>query len=168
MIGEISLRNKKNIFDIYENLYCYNNLKPSNIIASQVTPCTGTGYLELFVFTDRGTVPIEGAKVTIFAKKDEGNSAPLMTLYTETKPLVIELPVANPLGTLIQGPEYCFSTYNMLIEKDGYYSINVLNIRLFPGIKAQFNYNLNSVMPGVPYKQETIAIPPHPRDIVIL
>lgn len=167
MIGEIRLKKRENLFDIFENLYYYNNIMSAKIIASQVKPCNGTGYLELFVFTDRGATPIEGAKVTLYARKDEGSSAPLMTLYTEDKPIVLELPVAHPEGTLIQGPEYCFTTYNLLIEKEGYYTISVFNIRLFPGIKTQFNYNLNSVLPGVPYKQETIAIPPHPRDLVI-
>lgn len=160
------MRNKKNLFDIYDNLHCYNNLSFNDVVASQVEPCKETGFLELFVFTDRGIVPVEGAKVTIFAKKDEGNSSPLMTFYTGSTPIVIELPMAHPEGTLIEGPEYCFTTYNMLIEKEGYYSINVLNIRLFPGIITQFNYNLNSLQPGIPYRQETIAIPPHPRDTV--
>ena len=79
----------------------------------------------------------------------------------------MELPVAHISGELIQGPEYFFTLYDMMIEKEDYNSINVLNIRIFPGIRTQFNYNLNPVKPEEPYKQETIAIPPHPRDLIL-
>lgn len=133
---------------------------------SEVPVNTDVGYIELFVFTDQGRVPVEGANVTFYARKGEVNTVPVKKVTTEVNPIIIELPVAHPSGTLIKGPEYYFTTYDMTIEKEGYYSITVLNIRMFPGITTQFSYNLNRTLPGVPNRQETIAIPPHPRDII--
>lgn len=169
--GEIYVkRNYNNIYENYKNyLYSYNYPNINNIFninANEVPVNTEVGYLELFVFTDRGQVPIEGADITIYARKGEVNAVPVMRIVSEINPITIELPVAHPLGTLIKGPEYYFTTYNMTIEKEDYYAITVNNIRMFPGITAQFSYNLNRVLPGVPGRQKTIAIPPHPRDIV--
>lgn len=36
---------------------------------------------------------------------------------------------------------------------------------MFPSITTEFNYNLNRILPGLPGRQETIAIPPHTKDI---
>ena len=164
------VNNKKDIFDKYKKyLYSYNKLNmthKSDILFNQVPVNTELGRIELFVFTERGRVPVEDALVTIYARQGEINAEPVKTIMTENRPILIELPVAHPSGTLIQGPEYYFTTYNLTIEKEGYYSITVLNIRIFPGITAQFSYNLNPILPGVPGRQETIAIPTHPRDII--
>lgn len=150
----------KNYFYYYPNM-CY---RP-DIIMSEIPVSTGNGYIRLYVFTDQGRVPIEDAVVTIYARQGEVNEVPVKRILTESKPITIELPVADPAGTLIKGPEYYFTTYNMTIEKEGFYSISVQNIRMFPGVTTEFNYNLNRILPGLPGRQETIAIPPHPQDI---
>lgn len=164
---------KHNYNSIYENyknyLYSYNYPNINNIFninANEVPVNTEVGYLELFVFTDRGQVPVEGATITIYARMGEVNEVPVLKALSEKNPITLELPVAHPLGTLIKGPEYYYTTYNMTIENPGFYAITVKNIRMFPGITAQFGYNLNRVLPGVPGRQETIALPTHPRDIV--
>lgn len=168
--GEIYVKLNHNIFENYKNyLYSYNYPTMNNaggINATEVPLNTENGFLELFVFTDRGQVPIEGAIITIYARQGEVNDVPVVKILSEKSPITIELPVAHPLGTPIKGPEYYYTTYNMTIEKPGFYAITVKNIRMFPGITAQFSYNLNRVLPGVPGRQETIAIPTHPRDIV--
>lgn len=127
---------------------------------------TDVGYIELFVFTDRGLIPVEGADVTFYARRGDQDRVKVKEIISEVNPIIVELPVAHPLGTLIEGPEYYFTTYDMTIEKDGYYGINALNIRMFPGITAQFNYNLNRTLPNAPGRQETFSIPPHPRDVI--
>lgn len=150
--------------------HVYNNL---NIFFAeqqqlQVPVNQEIGYIELFVFTDRGTVPINNATVTVYARQTALIGAPIMTLTTATNPATIELPVAHPSGTLIQGPEYFFSTYNLTIRAQGYSPVTVLNIRVFPGITENLDINLFDVPPGsetIPEK--IIDIPPHPRDTVL-
>jgi hypothetical protein len=165
------LKNYICIYDKYKyknNNYNFNNSNISNtdyVASNELAVNTEAGYIELFVFTDRGLVPVEDAVITIYARRGEVNEVPVLKVNSQINPFKIELPVAHPLGTLIEGPEYYFTTYNMTIEKPEFYSITVKNIRIFPGITVQFNYNLNRMLPGVPNRQETIAIPPHPRDI---
>jgi len=164
----IRLQNyNKKLFDKYSNFFYPYRFYEHNVFMNEVPVSTDVGYIELFVFTDQGRVPIKGAYVTFYARKGDVNKVPVKRVSTETNPIIVELPVAHPKGTLIRGPEYYFTTYDMTIEKEGYYSITVLNIRMFPGITTQFSYNLNRVLPGTPGRQETIAIPPHPRDEII-
>ncbi len=136
------------------------------ISISEVPISDAVGYIDLYIYADRAKEPVEGAKVVFYVRKGEVNTVPVKEVITEKIPTKVELPVAHPLGTLINGPEYYYTTYNMTIEKEDYYSITVLNIRVFPDITTQFTFNLNPVIPGVPGKQETISIPPHPRDMV--
>lgn len=162
-------RSCNGIFEKYPNLYSYNypNINLSSVYYSNNIPVNSeVGSLELFVFTQRGQVPVEGAEITIYARRGEVNQVPVTKVMSEINPFIVELPVANPMGTLIRGPEYYFTTYNMTIEKPGFYAITVKNIRIFPGVTAQFSYNLNQILPGVPDRQETISIPSHPRDVV--
>lgn len=144
----------------------YTNLSNTKYVAANEVPVnTDSGNIELFVFTDRGLIPVEDAVITIYVRRGEVNEVPVLKVKSQINPFEIELPVAHPLGTLIESPEYYFTTYNMTIEKPGFYSITVKNIRIFPGVTVQFSYNLNRILPGIPDRQETIAIPPHPRDI---
>ncbi|WMJ76333.1 MULTISPECIES: hypothetical protein [unclassified Sedimentibacter] len=127
---------------------------------------TEIGFLELSIFTNNWNTPVKNAQITFYVKNGEA-AVPIKSIIYESEPILVELPVAHISGELIQGPEYFFTPYDMMIEKEDYNSINVLNIRIFPGIRTQFNYNLNPVKPEEPYKQETIAIPPHPRDLIL-
>lgn len=164
------MKRNYNIYEKYKNyLYSYNypNINDLNSIkVSEVPVNSEKGNIELFVFTDRGQLPVEDAEITIYARQGEVNQVPVMKVSSQSIPFTVELPVAHPSGTLIKGPEYYFTTYNLTIEKPDYYAITVKNIRVFPGVTAQFSYNLNRILPGVPGKQETIAIPTHPRDVV--
>lgn len=164
-------RNSQNVYKKYNKaLNSYNNLNTNyqpDVSICEVPVNTDVGYIDLFVFTQRGIVPVKDAVVKIFVRQGDTNSELIKQTITEEKPIFIELPVAHPAGSLIRGPEYYFTTYDMKIEKEGYYSILVKNIRIFPTITTQFNYHLNPVLPGVPGQQKTISIPPHPRDQVI-
>lgn len=135
-----------------------------DISVNEVPVSNAAGYIDLYVFTDRAKDPVENAKVVFYVRRGEVNTVPVKEVTTKKEPIKVDLPVAHPMGTLIKGPEYYYTTYNMTIEKEEYYSITVLNIRVFPEVTTQFSFNLNPVIPGVPGEQETISIPPHPRD----
>lgn len=149
------------------NLYNYGYLQDSlvsRVEANQMPVNSENGYIQIYLFTNRGQVPVEDAFVTVYAR--QGEVVPVLKFKSSSCPFTFELPVAHSLGTLIEGPEYYFTTYDITIEKEGYYAITVKNIRMFPGITSEFSYNLNKILPGLPDKQETIAIPSHPRDIL--
>ncbi|WP_313340328.1 hypothetical protein [Sedimentibacter sp.] len=148
--------NNKNL---YPNFYIKSN-------AAEKKASNGTGFIELFVFTERGKEPIPDAVVTIYARTGNISAIPVKRLVTLINPITFDLPVAHPQGVLIEGPEYYFTTYNMKIEAEGYFTINVLNIRMFPNVTTSFDYNLNLSTPGLPAQEIYNYIPPHPRDLL--
>ncbi len=74
-------RCNKNYFYYYPNMYC----RP-DIIMSEVPVSTNNGYIELYVFTGRGRVPIEDAVVTIYARQGEVNEIPVKRVLTKEIP----------------------------------------------------------------------------------
>jgi len=124
------------------------------------------GYIEISITKDLGQEIATDAVLTIYVNQD-GDQIPVVTLSPTENPTLIELPIAHLSGTLVEGPEYYFTPYNLTIEKEGYYRIITQNIRLFPNVKAAFFYNLNKIVTGQPGHEEIIIIPPHPRDILI-
>lgn len=159
--------NSYNVNDIYPDYHIIlNNLKTCSTVPTEVEPSDGIGYIELYVFKSRGKEAVPDATVTVYARVGEENAVPIKTFVTTTNPITLDLPVAHPSGTLIQGPEYYFTTYNLEIQADGYFLVNVLNIRMFPGITTNFDINLIEFVPGGPVQERVIYIPPHPRDVI--
>jgi len=132
---------------------------------SDVPVSTETGYIEIHITKNLGQDIATDAVLTIYVNKD-GNQIPVVSLSPTQNPTIIELPIAHPEGTLVEGPEYYFTPYNLSIEDEGYYRIVTQNIRLFPNVKAVFFYNLNEMVSGEPEREEITIFPTHPRDIM--
>lgn len=165
--------NYNNMLKPYYSYYNrYNNTNNKNNICNnayeqQVPVNQENGYLEIFVFTNRGRQPIRDAIVTVYARQTALIGVPVHSTVTTINPITVELPVANPLGSLIRGPEYYFTTYNLTIRSEGYSPVTILNIRIFPRITENIDINLIEIIPGVlPIPEKVIDIPPHPRDRV--
>ncbi len=136
------------------------------ISANKVPISNDVGYIEINITKNLGQEIATDAVLTIYVNQN-GNQIPVVTLSPTENPTLIELPIAHPSGTLVEGPEYYFTPYNLTIENEGYYRIITQNIRLFPNVKAAFFYNLNKIVTGQPGHEEIIIIPPHPRDVLI-
>nr|WP_312578602.1 hypothetical protein [Sedimentibacter sp.] len=146
--------------------YNYCNTKLNNdAYINRVPVNSDVGYIELYITQRLGTEFPTNAVVTIYVRHED-NQIPVKNFVVTTNPTIIELPVANPQGTLIEGPEYFFTPYDLTIESEGYFKISTLNIRLFPKITTRFYYNLNEIMQNEPYKEEVINLPTHPKDIL--
>lgn len=153
---------KKSYVDSY-NIY---NKKENNIIMSerQVPINSDQGFLEIFVFTERGKLPIPGALVTIYAKQDN-NSIPIYNFYTQNYPITLSFPVAHPLGTLIRGPEYYFTTYDIKVEAPGFAPYRINNVRLFEGVTIKIDIDMQEIITGqYPIPETIINMPLHERD----
>lgn len=162
----------RKIFNIDETYTSYSKRNYKNVnstysVFMTETPInTETGFLEIYITKDLGReFPID-AVITIYIKQGD-IQVPVKSLIATENPTIIELPVANSLGDLIEGPEYFFTTYDLTIESLGYYKVITLNIRLFPNITTSFYYNLNKILQGEPIEEEIINLPPHPRDTLI-
>ncbi len=163
--------NQQQLMDLYMkkcgNSYPYVSIYPmynANILETQ--NLNNTGFIRFNIVNQVDKKPLSNATITIYVTNGTNRDIPVMHLITTINPIRIELPMANDLGTLIAGPEYNFSTYNIRVDAFGYISGNIYNIRLFPNITSDFNIELFPVtqLRAQPLIEERIDIPPHPRD----
>lgn len=155
----------------YDNSYYNNNYDKGYInkvfkTESEVPINRGTGFIELYIFTERGQFAIAGALITVYARKDN-NSVQVFNTSSEAFPITIGLPIANPSGTLIKGPQYYFTTYDMTVEAKNFAPYRINNIRLFENNTMKLDVNLVAIIQGqFPVPETIINIPPHPRDYI--
>ncbi len=125
------------------------------------------GFIVLLTFTERGQFIVPGAVVTIYAR-GEGKDAHVDSIMTQSYPITVSLPVSHPLGTLVRGPEYYFTTYDITIESERFCPVKVNNVRVFPGVTEKFDISMIETPSDTSAVPETIIdIPSHRRDILI-
>lgn len=98
----------------------------------------------------------------------EGNEEALYHLVTDIsgKAPKMAVPVVyDPLNP-IESREYFFTTYNLRIQAIGYYTQNIIDVRVFPDTTTNFNINLIPVRQGGDEDegQRTLIIPHSPID----
>ena len=114
-----------------------------NIIGEVPAGYSGVGYLVVRVFTARGAIPIGGALVTV-SYADASMPSPYAVLTTDksgrtpkislpTPPLSLSL---SPSDTSVYPRSDPYALYNVQIMRDGFYTVNDLNVRIFAGITA--------------------------------
>lgn len=127
-----------------------------------------TGYLAVRVFTALGALPVENASVTVYHILENGEVDTHAQLITDASGIVpdIELPVLHDPSLTSR---YYFTNYNLRVIAENYYTVNVLNIRIFPGITTTYRIDMIPVIAGetgtVP--EQTFIIPPSPLDLPI-
>lgn len=150
------------------NMYNNNRFNTGNdIFMSRDLPVNQeVGYIVLLTFTERGQFVVPGALVTVYARYGE-DEAFVSSLTTQSYPITIRLPVSHPSGSLIMGPEYYFTTYDLSIEAERFCPVRVFNIRIFPGITEKLDINMvESPQDATTVPETIITFPPHERDIV--
>ena len=127
-----------------------------------------TGYIAVGVFTALGALPVENALVTVYDLLQDGSEHLHSQVLTDGSGRIpdIELPVVqNPLNSTTS-PKYYFTNYNLRVKADNFYTVNVLGIRIFPGIKTNYKIDLIPVFVGeteiIP--EQTFIIPQSPLD----
>lgn len=135
---------------------------------SDTEPPVETGYVNVTVNTALGALPVKDAVVTIFLMDEEGNEEVLYHLVTDISGKVprMTLPVIHAPQDPSESREYYFSTYNLRTQAIGYYTQNILDIRVFPNTATNFSITLIPVMQGGDEDEgdRTIVIPPAPID----
>ncbi len=153
----------------YNHKYIYSaNQNPNNVFMNEldVPVNRDEGFLEIFIFTERGQYAIPGAAITIYVKQ-ENDIVPVYNVTSESYPIILSFPVAHPIGALIRGPQYYYTTYNITIEANNFAPCRVNNLRLFEGITTKLDVDMFELVPGqYPVPEKIINIPTHPRDIV--
>lgn len=104
--------------------------------------CTDGGFGRLIVrtVTANGALPVSGAKITIADSK----GATETVLYTDEsgRTEVVTLCVPPAKNSLTPGNFPTYGAYDILIEKNGYYTEEFLNVAVFDGIESIQNVSL--------------------------
>lgn len=148
--------------------YTAKNMMAKTLEASQPPTETQineeTGTLSVGVFTALGALPVENASVMVYRTIDGGEEQSYSQQTTDSSGKVADilLPVIHdPLDT----SKYYFTTYNMRVLAQNYYTVNVLNFRIFPGIKTNYKVDMIPVVAGeTGAPEQTFIIPPSPID----
>lgn len=130
-----------------------------------------TGYINVGVFTASGALPVPDAVVSVYHTYDDGEEHVLYHLVTDESGRVPRMEVPVTYEGEAPPSEYFYSTYNLRIQAIGYYTVNILDLQVFPNTSTNYRINLIPVMQGTPPEPpaKTIVVPPpaanssHPR-----
>ena len=146
-------------------------LPAENEVKNETETKEQSGYITVRVYTALGALPVSEAVVTVYSKDKDGGENAIVHLVSDANGSVpnIKLPVKSDPTIPSEMQKYNFSTYNMRIEAPGYYPVNILDLRVFPGIGTNYKVDLIPVMAGTEGKvpEQTIIIPPPPIESTI-
>ncbi len=136
---------------------------------NEVGPPVETGFVNVIVNTALGALPVHDAVVTLYVTDQEGNEEALYHIVTDIsgKVPMMTLPVVYNPQNPSESLQYFFSTYNLRVQAIGYYTQNIIDIRVFPDTATNFTVTLIPVRQGGDEDEgsRTIVIPPSPVDI---
>lgn len=166
----------------FQNIYYNDNLKyywSNNILMTQ-TPMQqpniipnkdsipGYGYLSIYVVSKNGAVPIKGALVTIYHIHEDGREHVHFHLVTDENGRVpdMKLPVRFSEMNSITNFLYHYSTYSVRVTANNYFTENIIDFQIFPGIETDLSIEMQPVTASRVDKvpEETIVIPPRPME----
>ncbi len=126
------------------------------------------GYLSVSVFTASGALPVPDALVTVYTHDESGQEDEIIHHVTDANgqiPLITLPVIYNPIDPF-ESQEYYFTTYNLRVQAINYYTVNVIDLRIFPDSTTYFQIDMIPAATGPTEGQEhTIVIPPSPIDI---
>ena len=96
------------------------------------TTYDGTGHLQVWAVTARGALPVEGAVVTVAGADPRTRDLRItQTTYNVGKTEELPLPAPAASLSLVPGNMTPYATYDITVEKDGYYLHQALNVPVF-------------------------------------
>lgn len=111
----------------------------SRIVFYEVINLNSTGYLLVNARTALGALPVKGARVIVTGAPEPIEVYTDMSGATER----IELPTPALESSLSPGsalPPY--SSYDVSVEADGYYTVKTKSVPVFPGVTSVQNVNM--------------------------
>lgn len=154
-------RNKNNIFSLER--------APQEEVPPDSLP-TGqeVGYLSVSVFTASGALPVQDALVTVYIRDESGAENEIVHYITDANGQIplITLPVIYDRFDPFGSSEFYFTTYNLRVQAINYYTVNVIDLRIFPNTTTSFQIDMipAAIVP-IDEPDTTIVIPPSPIDI---
>lgn len=124
------------------------------------------GYINVGVFTASGALPVQDAVVTVYHTYNDGEEHVVYHLVTDESGKIPLMEVPIEYQGEGQQTEYSYSTYNMRVQAIGYYTVNILDLQVFPGVSTDYRINLIPVAQGniSQPSEQVIVIPPKPEN----
>ena len=103
----------------------------------ETSPNTGAGDLIVQVTLARGSIPVEGATVTVTDGSNPSNR--IAVLHTDNSGRTERLSLPAPSASLSQTPVGVtrpYSIYNILVEQPGYYTVRLNAVPIFDRVSS--------------------------------
>ena len=102
------------------------------------------GFIQVQVYSGRSPIPISGAKVTV--SKTLSDKYVLSTVYTDRNGHTQTITLPAKPAAMSQTPEGAipYTSYDILIEKENYLSVENLNVPIFEGILSVQPVRMNA------------------------
>lgn len=126
------------------------------------------GYLSVSTFTASGALPVADVLITVYQFDENGQENEIGHYTTDINGHVplITLPASYDRFNPFESLEYYFSTYNMRAQAINYYTVNIMDFRIFPETTTYFTLEMIPAPAGPAERPEmTIVIPPSSPDI---
>lgn len=126
------------------------------------------GYLSVSAFTASGALPVPDALITIYQFDENGQEIRIGIYSTDANGQVplITLPVVYNRLDPFESFEYYFSTYNLRAQAINYYTVNIIDLRIFPETTTFLTLDMIPAPIGPTDRPEmTIVIPTSSTDI---
>ncbi len=110
-------------------------------MSDQISSNAGEGYIVVRVSTARGAIPVSGAEV-IIRNNDPGNSTDIVaSMLSSNSGLTTQISLPAPSKVLSESPGNIrpYSTYNIEVRADGYFTQNYNEVAVFDGITSYQN-----------------------------
>lgn len=111
---------------------------------NQISPkYTSSGSMIISVYTAGGALPISNALVTVTGTEKE-NSGVISVLYTDQSGNTPKITLPAPPAKESESPgiKKPYATYNVDVDKDGFYPKRFLNVPIFSGVTSVQPVNL--------------------------
>ncbi len=110
---------------------------PGNIIFEDGANREGQGRLMIQVFSARGALPVEGARVTVSETEEQGGAV-IANLVTDRSGKTERIEIAAPLAKFSQQPGNIqpYHNVNIMVESPGYRTKENVNVPIFDKIES--------------------------------
>lgn len=95
------------------------------------------GYLVITARSASEGFPVEGARITISEGEERGDSAAVAVTITDASGRSERIRLRTPPAYLSESPGAKappFASYNVVTEKEGYYSVTNVGVPIYPGV----------------------------------
>lgn len=126
------------------------------------------GYLSVSTFTASGALPVKDVLITIYTFNELGEENVIANYVSDANGQVplITLPVTYNRLDPFESGSYYFSTYNLRAQAINYYTVNIIDLRIFPETTTYFQIDMIPAAAGnTQGPEQTFVIPPSPVDI---